>query len=440
MKILRYLLVIIFLFSASCSRLPFFRSPEPTGTLPVSSPTPAPAVTRTPEDPFFPDGPITLKVWIPPEFDPFSGTPAGDLLQARLNEFASRRPMVRMDIRVKTVDGAGGLLESLSTTSAAAPLAMPDLVALPRPVMEAAALKGLIQPLNGLTYTMDDSDWYDFARNLSQIQSTPFGIPFAGDALCLIYRPDIVEKPLLVWSLSDNDEAEDEMEGVEDQIPVFFPASDPQALVTLALYQSVGGRTQDAQGRPTLDAVTLAKVLQAYQEANLLGFLPQEVVLFENDDQVWEAYTSGQADMVISWFSRYVQDRTQGYSGSAMPSIDGTPYTLATGWVWTLANNQPEKLDLAVQLAEFLTDPLFLAEWTHAAGYLPARGNALAEWPSGSLQSLAGQIAISAHLAPSADILSSIAPPLQQAAVQILNQLGEPILLAEEAADRLNNP
>jgi multiple sugar transport system substrate-binding protein len=438
MKSLRFLLVFILLFSSSCSSLPFFRPPEPTGTLPASSPSPTAAATRPPEDPLFPDGPVTLKVWIPPEFDPFSGTPAGDLLHARLNEFASRRPMVRMDIRVKTVDGAGGLLESLSTTSAAAPSAMPDLVALPRPVMEAAALKGLIQPLNGLTYTMDDTDWYDYARNLSQIQSTPFGIPFAGDALCLIYRPDIVENPLRDWYTSE--EEDDENEGVEEQIPVYFPAADPQSLVTLALYQSAGGITQDPQGRPTLDPETLAIVLQAYQDANLLGFLPQEVVLFENDSQVWEAYTNGQADMVISWFSRYFQDRTQGYSVSLLPSLDGTPYTLSTGWVWTLANDQPEKLDLAVQLAEFLTDPLFLAEWTQAAGYLPPRGNALAEWPAGPSQALAGQIALSAHLAPSADILSSLALPLQQAAVQILNQQGEPTFLADEAAERLNNP
>ena len=50
--------------------------------------------------------------------------------------------MSRVEVRLKEAAGTGGLLKSLSAASAAAPLAMPAVVALSRPDLEAAALKG----------------------------------------------------------------------------------------------------------------------------------------------------------------------------------------------------------------------------------------------------------------------------------------------------------
>jgi len=96
-----------------------------TGTEPASSPTPASDANH-------------LILWLPPEFDPHSGTPAGDLLNERLDAFINAHPGLTIEVRIKAVNGPGGLLDSLATTSAAAPAAIPSLVALPRGELETA--------------------------------------------------------------------------------------------------------------------------------------------------------------------------------------------------------------------------------------------------------------------------------------------------------------
>ncbi len=92
-------------------------------------------------------GIVTLHLWLPPEFDPNDGTLAGNLLKARLEEFTAQNPGVSIEVRLKAVQGAGGLLESLVTASAAAPLALPDLVTLPRPLLEFSRPEGADLPL-----------------------------------------------------------------------------------------------------------------------------------------------------------------------------------------------------------------------------------------------------------------------------------------------------
>ena len=97
--------------------------------------------------PTLPIGARLVRIWLPPEFDPQGNSPASSLLKARLDEFASENPDVRLEVRVKALEGAGGLLESLVAANVAAPLALPDLVLLPRPLLESAAIKRIALPL-----------------------------------------------------------------------------------------------------------------------------------------------------------------------------------------------------------------------------------------------------------------------------------------------------
>ncbi|MBA4380168.1 MAG: hypothetical protein C0393_05765 [Anaerolinea sp.] len=99
-------------------------------------------------------------------------------------------------MRVKAESGPAGLLESLAAARQAAPSALPDLIALPYRDMETAATRGLIYPLDNLTGLLAGrssagSDWYDYAHQLAQVQDTTFGLPFAADALALVYRDTV---------------------------------------------------------------------------------------------------------------------------------------------------------------------------------------------------------------------------------------------------------
>ncbi len=186
----RFLTFTIFLsLLTGCANISALLStPEPATVSPsTNTPTATPTATITPT--ITPGGPRILRLWVPPQFDPAAGTPASTLLQKRLDEFATRRPGLQIEVRVKAESGTSGLLNALTDTRSAAPSIMPDLVALSRADLESATAKGLLHPLDGLTTLPDDPDWYPYAREMAHIQNSTYGLPFAGDALALVgYR------------------------------------------------------------------------------------------------------------------------------------------------------------------------------------------------------------------------------------------------------------
>jgi ABC-type glycerol-3-phosphate transport system substrate-binding protein len=325
------------------------------------------------------------------------------------------------------VNGLGGILDTLTTASAAAPLALPDLVALPRHGLEIAAETGVLFPYDGLTTVLDDPDWYEYARQLSYLQNTTYGIPFAGDALIMAYRPEIVPEPPIDWNAS-----------LAITTTLTHPAADPNALYTLAQYQSLGASILGENEQPTLDVIYLTQVLSYYQQASVTELMPFWLTQFETDDQSWEAYQDLQADMAITWASRYIQTPPADTSAIAMPMYDGGTFTLADGWVWALTTNNPDRQLLSAQLAEFLTTSEFLASWTAAIGLIPPRPNATASWNQQSSQDLINQIAPIARLLPPQDLINVLGPILQQATVSILKAEADPTTAAENAVSKLN--
>ena len=376
---------------------------------------------------------ITLKIWVPPEFDPANGSSSSELLAARLEEFEKRKGNVRIDTRVKTVEGSGGIIDMLTTANAAARLALPDLVALPQHALNTAAIKGLLYPFDGLTETMNDPDWYDFATQISNVQDNTFGIPFAGDALILIYRPTILPEQPHDWAslltLS-----------TQTSTSLSFPASDPDSLLTLTYYQSLGGSLVDEENRPRLDSVQLTEVLTYYHSAEQSMLMPFWLTQYETDEQAWIAYEENQTDMVITWASRYLNTLPADSAMAPIPTKDGTLFTLGTGWVWALACPDIERQTLSAQLAEFITDGDFLSAWTEAGGYIPTRSNSISSWDDTNLRFLIGEVASSIRLVPHMDILTTIGPILQNATIDVLKEEASPINAVETAIDALETP
>ena len=409
-----------------------------SGETPVLSSTASPAIATSAITPRptiapinTPAGPMILRLWVPPQFDPATSSPAGTLLQSRLDQFIALHPDVKIEVRVKAEEGPGGLLEALSTAGAAAPLVLPDVVALPRPLLEAAALKGLIHPFSDQPSILDDPDWYAYARELGRLQNSTFGLPFAGNALVLVYRPGVVTQPPLNWASLLNASG-----------PLIFPAADPMALFTLALYQSAAGPVQDENGRPVFDVNVLSQVLTFYQESAQAGLMPYTLTQYDTDMQIWTAYQADQATMAITWMSQLLLSTSSISTSRAvlLPTANGTPFTLATGWMWALAGTLPDRQAIGAQLAEYLSTGDFLAEWSMAIGYLPPRASSTAAWADMGLKSLATQIGQSARSVPSSDVLSSLGGPLSKAVIQVLKQQKDPLTAAQEAENRLSNP
>jgi multiple sugar transport system substrate-binding protein len=414
----------------ACAGFPQGGTAVPSETTAPTETAP-PSVTSTPAlpSPEATNSQVILTIWLPPQFDPDSDSLAGSLLQARLNEFSKRRPGVRIVTRIKAMTGPGGLLDSLTTASAAAPLAVPDLIALPYDLMEAAALKGLLHPYDNLTTVLDEPDWYGYAQELAHLQGSIYGLPFAGDALVLVQRSDVGLVSPVDWATV-----------LELQKPLGFPAADPLALFSIALYQANGGVIRDEQGRPFLDAVILSEVLEFFAQAVEVDVMPYWLTQYQADEQIWEAFQENRTDVVATWISHYLAEPLENASITPLPTPNGDLYTLADGWVWGLSTRQDVHTELAIELAEFLTASSFLAAWTDAAGYLPPRSTSLNAWTEASLQETIGPISSSAHLLPTADILTSVGVPMQQATVQILKQQDDPVTAAQAAATSLTAP
>lgn len=388
-------------------------------------------VTATPEIVLSPTATAvpTLTLWVPPEFDPQAGTPAGSLLESRLREFSRQNGGVQVNVRVKAASGTGGLLESLNAAYNAAPLNMPSVVALTRPDLEVAALKGLVQPLDGASTAIDEADWYDYARQLAMVQGTTFALPFAGDALLIAYRPAMVITPPVDW-VAINRLAQ----------PLAFTAGDPQALFVLALYQSLGGVVEDAQRRPTLDAAILSQVLQTLADGVDRGIFPSWLAQYETNAQVWQAYQDLRVHALVTWSSNYLLGLPPDTSAVALPSLSETPLTLATGWGWSVSEPVIDRRGLAFRLAEFLAEGEFISDWTEAAGYLPTRPSALAAWSNQSLKTLLSPVAVSARARPSSDQLNVLGPVLKEAVLIVIRGESDPTQAAQAAAERLLVP
>lgn len=421
-----FLQLLLILSLAGCSVLGFAQPTPPNGTATAPAPLPSASPSPTPTDP----PPQNLILWLPPAFDPSLPTPAGQILAARLQQFEQRHNGLTIEVRIKAISGPSSLLNALSVTAPAAPAALPDLIALPRADMEIAAIKGLLYPVEALVNLEDDPDWYPYARELASVQGETFGIPFAGDALALLYRPSKTSVPASDWE-----------EVLRQSQPVIFAAGDPRALNTLALYLSAGGTVENMQGRPELSEEALKAVLRFYDLGGRSGLFSYNLTQLRDESQAWQAYSEQRAHRVVTWSSYYLSNRPADTTLIALPAFQGLAVPApASAWLWASASSNPARQALAIELANDLSESNFQAQWTSAAGYLPTRPSAMADWQDPSLRALYGPILLNARALPRNDLLSLIGPALEEATQQVLRQEADPLAAAQSAIQRVQGP
>ena len=400
-------------------------TPTPTQTAGGSSeatPTPdlTPTVESTPE-------PVTeLTLWVPPEMDPNLETEASQLFATQLQLFSELHDGLEIQVRVKAASGTGGLLDALTAASAAAPDALPDLIVMARSDLESAALKGLIFSLDGLTTIPDDPDWYTFTGEMALLQGSTFGLPFAADSLVLVYRPESMSTIPASWE-----------ELLENDIPIAFAAESDKALFQLALYQAEGGTIQDNQRRPVLEIDPLSEVFRMFQTGVNAGVFPAWLNQYQTPDQVWTAFMEGQTDLAVTWLSNYLHELPEDTSFSPLLGMSVDVVSYGTGMSWAVATSDESRQQVAVELAEYLVQPEYLAAWSIAAGYIPARPTALEGWEDHSLRIMVNQIAMSTYLVPTNDLITTLGPLLRDGTRQMLQRISDPTQAAQVAVESL---
>ncbi|MEI7989181.1 MAG: extracellular solute-binding protein [Chloroflexota bacterium] len=423
-------LILLVLHTVGCSQLPILRflPAEETPTslpLPTTTSSPVPTVNITQA----PVRPVALRVWLPPEFNPEKNNEAGKMIRQRLDEFSQRRD-VRIDIRIKALDDSeGGMVNTLITAGAAAPLALPDVALMTRPVLENATSKSLIYAFDEYVSPLNDPDWYDYARQLVTLQGNTFGIPFAADAQVMLYRSNLTSKPPRTWEAV-----------LATKFPLLYPVGDPQALFTTTQILSSGGSLQDTDNHPAFDLTTLTKVFTFYEQAQKGQQMPFWITQYENDEQSYQAFLDNRSPLVITWVSRFLKEPPKDTAVSLVPTESGSSYSLVTGWNWTLTSPDPTRRAMAAELVKFLTLKEFTTLWTEKAGYLPTQKSALIDWKNEEARLLADTIITAAHLPPSIEILNVISPILKDASIQVLKNQSNATKAAQYAIDKLKTP
>ena len=123
-RLLRLVISLGIFFSAGCASLdPFLASLTPPTPVPTRTPrqTPTPPALPTSTVPVEPET-SSLRVWLPAQFNLAAENRAAELLTQRLQEFESQYSDLKIEVRIKTAETDGEILNALSTTSAAAPL------------------------------------------------------------------------------------------------------------------------------------------------------------------------------------------------------------------------------------------------------------------------------------------------------------------------------
>jgi multiple sugar transport system substrate-binding protein len=374
-------------------------------------PTPTPGqnigvdITPTPENPIF----YQLELWVPPQFDPNGESDASKLLNQRLHDFLIQNPQVNLDVRVKAQAGPGGMMDSLNGASTVAQGALPSLVLLGRSDLVTAAGRNLIYPIEEVSSSVDENDWFTFARNMAIYQGSAYGLPFSSNAIGLLYRENTLTGDQPSWD-----------EVLRRLNTLIFPAGDAEALVTLALYQSAGGNLDPQMGQVEINQEALASVFNIYDLARRSGVIRRDVLDLQTEEQAWNAFINSSADAAIVWANRiFSADEPLGLA--LLPLLGNEPLTLATGWSWCLTDNDEQKRVYAAALAEYLSSPDFLSIWAPVSGYLPVRPSSLAGFKEEGLKSSLSVLLASARLRPDRQIVKDISAQLEAAAGEVLS-------------------
>jgi ABC-type glycerol-3-phosphate transport system substrate-binding protein len=423
------LLVLILLTGCSLFRSGEKETPAPSpsgatvGPTSIGTPqgTPLPG---TPPVPSEEEGTVTLVLWTSEDYVPTSETAGGTQLLEQIQAFQQDRD-VRVEVILKKRSGTGGLLDFLTTASAAAPSVLPDLITLSDADLYRAAGAGLLQPLDDLVAPALLSDQFDFATALTQLDGTTMGVLYQADLYHLVYDTTLVEEPPLSWS-----------DLYSSTVPLVFSLAAPSDGVNDAIliqYLALGGELTAQDGRPALDSGRLTEALDFFQKAKQVGVIPRSVLDLSDATTAWATFRIGEAGMVQVPASIYLAERA-GLSNvgfGPLPLRDPGSTTVGYGWSLAIVTQDPQRQALAAALIEHLLSVENSGEWAQAAGRLPTRRAAFDFWDQDDAYvPFVRDLLTQARPAPNPNLVAIVSGPLAEALARVLSDQ----MTAEEAA------
>lgn len=413
---LSLLLVASLLLTGCANLLPASSAPTATSESTAADATPT---AESAQSTAGSGAPVTLSLWLPARFDPNNGSLAATLFQERLATFADQHPSVRVEVRLKAETGESSTLNSLLASQEAAPLSLPDLVLAHSDIVPSLAEAGLLTANEVALASLEENDWYGFARQMSAPEGQALVLPFAADALVLAYRGTAIAPPPASWE-----------DLIASQAALAFAAADPRAPFPLSQYLGLG---QDPEA-------ALSSLYDFFAQAQAVGNFPVWLTQFTTQEQSWQAFTEGRAAMAVTWSNRFFTDSTQTFQAAPLPSQNGAGPSMVRGWSWAITTPYPEREEIIAELINFLNEPEFMSQWSAAAGYLPTRPSALAAWTPDGRQALASQIAPDAVLGTSYLVEPLLGPTLTENVMALLKQEIVPADAVQNSLEAISGP
>lgn len=399
-------------------------TPGPPTTVP-SSPVPTASATEVPQP-----APRSLTLWVAPPFAPDSETPAGALLTERLRAFEQLHPGLSIQVRVKSIDGPSGLLETLIAANAAAPALLPDAITFNPSNLEDAVSKNLIIGLDEVLPVPEAPDWYEFSLPAARVSGNFVGLPIASEVDILSYRSDLYTSPPRSW---------DDL--LSEPRSFLFPAGDPLATFTMAQYLSLDGYLLNSDEDPALNPAVLSEVLTFYNTAVSAQILPYSVRQITTAEQSWSVLQDNGAASAVAPLSSYMLEHDpEKLSAVPLPTQGGNGVGLASTWSWAIVTQDAERIPIVAELLAWLSAPDFLGLWTHSLGMLPPTSASLAAWPEGDDAALASSLVTVTQPMPPSSLRLTIGPVLFDAVEAVIGGGEAPTTAAQAAAEALANP
>jgi ABC-type glycerol-3-phosphate transport system substrate-binding protein len=231
---------------------------------------------------------------------------------------------------------------------------------------------------------------------------------------------------------------------LDSEIPYTFPAAAQGSVnaTTLVQYVAAGGRLADESGDPILDAEPLGDVLTFYAAAREAGVIDPALFQLIDPAETWASYRDGLSGLATVSSTLYLAERSQVRATTGLtwiPTPDGEPLTLASGWSWVVVTRDPERQASAMALINTLMNPVSQGVFTQAAGWLPSQQAALNVWGDNSRYAVFGDTLLnSARPMPDPALLAVVGPAIQGALEDVLLNDALPVQAASDAAQLVN--
>ena len=416
--VLSFLFIIVLSITA-CSSSSELSSDNVTNAITLTTDAPAAVVQETVVPQPTSDSITThsFSIYFPEEL--VSNESEINLINAQIENASNQIPPVRIDYRVKENSEDSSIFEFLEKAYLAAPQAMPDLIVLPYEIMEIAAEKEYIMPINqDIVALFADENIFPFAKQMAQVDGVYYGVPFIADLMTMVVRDDQQELSKWVDILSSNKVLRN-------------PLADESSLLTFLLYESLEGDIDTSQGFIELDTSKLAQVFSFYYEASQNGLMPSWLNEYNSYQSLWEDSIES-TDNIITWYSSYADGYVDSFSAELIPTESGEDITYADGYVICVTNKGEENYAEKLSVINTFTDSLFIANYALEKNKAPVSSTSLEFWGESKNAAVVSYLAPSAIIKPSVNVLNEAGTIINNYLNQILNnELEIPEALAQ---------